>query len=60
MACAKDLEDIPKQFKDKMNFILVENLDEVFAVAFEKSERFLKRLNLKKTDKKTKPPTAAA
>jgi len=32
MACAKDLEDIPKQFKEKMSFILVENLDEVFAV----------------------------
>ena len=34
MANQKDLSDIPKEFKDKMNFILVENLDEVFAVVF--------------------------
>jgi len=60
LACAKDLEDIPTQFKEKMSFILVENLDEVFAVAFEKSERFLKRLGAKKSEKKSKADTAAA
>jgi ATP-dependent Lon protease len=60
MANAKDLEDIPNQFKEKMSFILVDNLDEVFAVAFEKSEAFMKNLSSKKGDKKTKPPTAAA
>jgi ATP-dependent Lon protease len=60
LACAKDLEDIPVQFKEKMSFILVENLDEVFAVAFEKSERFLKRLGAKKAEKKSKADTAAA
>jgi ATP-dependent Lon protease len=60
LACAKDLEDIPAQFKEKMKFILVENLDEVFAVAFEKSERFLKRLGAKKAEKKSKGDTAAA
>ena len=48
------------QFKEKMNFILVENLDEVFAVAFEKSERFAKRLGAKKAEKKSKGDTAAA
>ena len=51
---AKDLEDIPEQFKAKMNFILAENLDEVFAVAFEKSEKFMKKLGSKKIDKKNK------
>jgi len=60
LACAKDLEDIPTQFKEKMSFILVENLDEVFAVAFEKSERFVKRLGAKKAEKKAKADTAAA
>jgi ATP-dependent Lon protease len=60
MACAKDLEDIPTQFKEKMSFILVENLDEVFAVAFEKSEHFTKRLGVKRAEKKTKTPSAAA
>jgi len=59
LACAKDLEDIPVQFK-KMKFILVENLDEVFAVAFEKSERFVKRLGAKRAEKKSKADTAAA
>jgi len=61
MANGKDLEDIPQIFKDKMNFILAENLDEVFAVAFEKSERFSKRSGANKKDpKKAKPNTAAA
>ena len=61
LANAKDLEDIPTQFKDKMKFILAENVDEVFAVAFEKSERFAKRLSMRKAnDKKVKTPTAAA
>ncbi len=60
LACAKDLEDIPTQFKEKMNFILAENLDEVFAVAFEKSERFTKRLVTKKAEKRSKSDTAAA
>jgi ATP-dependent Lon protease len=35
----KDISDIPKEFKNKMNFILAENLDEVFAVAFDKTAR---------------------
>lgn len=61
MACAKDLEDIPAVFKEKINFILAENLDEVFAVAFEKSERFnTKNVNAKKEAKKQKSNSAAA
>ena len=61
MANAKDLEDIPQQFKEKINFILAENLDEVFAVAFEKSEKFANRKTVaKKQDKKTKVPATAA
>lgn len=60
-ANAKDLDDIPQVFKEKINFILAENLDEVFAVAFEKSERFTnKKTASKKQDKKNKAPTAAA
>lgn len=61
LACAKDLEDIPKFFKEKMNFILVENLDEVFAVAFEKSEKFApKKTVAAKNTRKAKPTSAAA
>lgn len=60
MACAKDLEDIPQVFKDKINFILVENLDEVFAVAFEKPEHFaLHKPNAKRTPKKQTADPAA-
>jgi ATP-dependent Lon protease len=43
LANEKDLSDIPAEFKDKMNFICVENLDEVFAVAFDKSEKAAKK-----------------
>lgn len=61
LANAKDLEDIPPVFKEKINFILAENLDEVFAVAFEKSEKFTnKKTGSKKQDKKTKSTSAAA
>ncbi|AZZ38207.1 endopeptidase La [Bdellovibrio sp. qaytius] len=61
MANGKDLEDIPQVFKEKMNFILAENLDEVFAVAFEKSERFSKtKTGANKSPKKGKTPSAAA
>ncbi|RYZ85921.1 MAG: endopeptidase La, partial [Proteobacteria bacterium] len=57
----KDLADIPKQFKDKMNFILAETLDEVFAVAFDKSAAATKKATAgKKEAKKSKSTTAAA
>lgn len=51
LANQKDLADIPKVFKDKMNFILVENLDEVFAVVFDRNAKGLKK-KTDKTDKK--------
>ncbi|WP_415063632.1 endopeptidase La [Bdellovibrio sp.] len=55
LACQKDLADIPKIFKDKINFILAENLDEVFAVAFDKSAKAQeKKPTLKKDPKKSK------
>jgi ATP-dependent Lon protease len=60
MANAKDLEDIPQVFKDKMNFILAENLDEVFAVAFDKSEHFVKKSAEKKEARKAATKSAAA
>ncbi|WP_413583009.1 endopeptidase La [Bdellovibrio sp. HCB288] len=55
MACKKDLADIPKVFKDKINFIFAENLDEVFAVAFDKNAATdHKKTGVKKEAKKTK------
>ena len=43
IANQKDLADIPAEFKDKMTFIPVENLDEVFAVAFDKAAKGFKK-----------------
>ncbi len=61
IANQKDLSDIPQVFKDKMNFILAENLDEVFAVAFDKnSKSTLKKQTPKKESKKSKTSSAAA
>ncbi|MGE3758872.1 MAG: endopeptidase La, partial [Pseudobdellovibrionaceae bacterium] len=62
LANKKDLADIPKEFKDKMNFICAENLDEVFSVVFDK--QFEKGKLLKRSPrsggKKGKGATAAA
>jgi ATP-dependent Lon protease len=60
LANEKDLSDIPKEFKDKMNFILVENLDEVFAVAFDKEGKGQKKPNAPKTARKGKGAAASA
>ncbi|KHD87290.1 MAG: peptidase [Bdellovibrio sp. ArHS] len=55
MACKKDIADIPKVFKDKINFIFAENLDEVFAVAFDKEAKSQdKKAPTKKEPKKSK------
>jgi ATP-dependent Lon protease len=59
IANQKDLLDIPKEFKDRMNFILVENLDEVFAVAFDRTAKGSKRPT-GRLGKKPKAPTAAS
>lgn len=58
MANQKDLSDIPKEFKDKMNFICVENLDEVFAVVFDKSGKSAKK-GSPKSGKRPKSVAAA-
>lgn len=59
-ACMKDLSDIPKEFKDKMNFIAVENVDEVFAVAFDKSGKGNKKATGGKSGRKNKTAAAAS
>lgn len=57
----KDLADIPKEFKDRMNFILAENLDEVFAVAFDKEGKLGKtKQAVGKPGKKSRGAAAAA
>ncbi len=52
----KDILDIPKVFKDKINFILADNLDEVFAVVFDRNAKALggKKTPPKKDPKKSK------
>ncbi len=60
LANQKDLQDIPKVFKDKMNYIVVENLDEVFAVAFDRGDKQGRKPARGKDQKKTKSPSAAA
>lgn len=60
MANQKDLADIPKVFKDKMNFILVENLDEVFAVVFDRNAKPAKKKTADKLGKKPKSQAIAA
>ena len=56
MACKKDLSDIPKVFRDNINFIFAENLDEVFAVAFDRdaATNTAKKTAPKKDQKKSK------
>ncbi|MNL19343.1 Lon protease 1 [compost metagenome] len=59
-ANAKDITDIPKVFKDKINFILADNLDEVFAVVFDKAAKGqAKKTPSKKDHKKPKGSLAA-
>lgn len=59
LSCQKDLADIPKVFKDKINFILADNLDEVFAVAFDRSEKAQERKPAVKKDQKKSKGLAA-
>ena len=61
LANQKDLSEIPQEFKEKMNFILVENLDEVFAVAYDKSGKSSgKKPQTPKAGKKPKGSAAAS
>ena len=58
----KDLSDIPDEFKNKMKFIFVENLDEVFALALDKSwSKRTKTITTSGSEgRSTKDPAAAA
>jgi ATP-dependent Lon protease len=57
----KDLSDIPAEFRAKLNFVLAENLDEVFAVAFDKKPIGIKKPAASvKSGKKPKNPAAAS
>jgi len=58
LANQKDISDIPEEFKKKLSFIFVENLDEVFAMAFDK--KAAKQKPNQKHIKKPKAPAAAA
>lgn len=58
LANQKDLADIPEEFKKKLSFVFVENLDEVFAMAFDKKAAVVKAKD--KPVKKPKAPAAAA
>jgi ATP-dependent Lon protease len=59
LANKKDLADIPDQFKEKLKFIFVENVDEVLAMAFDKKAERKSSLG-PKLSKKNKLPRAAA
>jgi ATP-dependent Lon protease len=54
VANRKDVSDIPEEFKAKMNFIYVENLDEVFALALDKKAPVRKKISGAKNVKKEK------
>ena len=60
LACKKDISDIPEIFTEKMNFMFVENVDEVFTLAFDKKGRKKKRGSTPKSGKKSKTPRAAS
>jgi ATP-dependent Lon protease len=59
LANQKDLSDIPEHFKEKLKFIFVENIDEVMAVAFDRSG-VKKQTVGPKINKKSKVPKAAS
>ncbi len=60
VANQKDVAEIPKAFKDKLNFIFVENLDEVFALAFDKKAVKKKHQATRPAAKKKLPAASAA
>lgn len=59
LANQKDVAEIPKDFKEKMSFIFVENLDEVFALAFDR-KNLKKKPQGQKAPRKNKIPAASA
>lgn len=58
IANKRDLSDIPEDFKAKINFVLVENLDEVLAIVMDKKS--IKSKKGPKSGKKGKEPAAAS
>lgn len=58
MANKKDVADIPVELKEKMNFIYVENLDEVIALAFDRP--LIKKLPRRKNTKNRKAKSSTA
>jgi ATP-dependent Lon protease len=60
LANQKDLADIPDQFKEKLKFTFVENIDEVMAVVFDRSGAGKKTAIGAKLGKKPNIPRAAA
>ncbi|MDZ4662572.1 MAG: endopeptidase La [Pseudomonadota bacterium] len=60
IANKRDLSDIPKELKDKINFVLVENLDEVLAIALDSKKSFKHKKGGPKSGKKGKEPAAAS
>lgn len=58
IANKKDILDIPPEFKKNLNFIFVENIDEVLAVVFDKKAK--KKTTGSKGGRKKKNPAAAA
>lgn len=58
LANQKDLAEIPEEFKKKLTFLFVENLDEVFALAFDR--KAAKAKAKEKQTKKSKTASAAA
>ena len=61
LANQKDVSEIPDEFKKKLSFLFVENLDEVFALAFDKGAAKASKRSIKeKAPKKVKPATVSA
>jgi ATP-dependent Lon protease len=60
MANKKDVTDIPEEFKSKMDFVFVENLDEVLALALDNKVAKQKISTTPKSGKKSKLPSAAS
>lgn len=58
MANQKDIQDVPDEFREKIKFMFVENLDEVLALAFDKKSS--KSNRGAKVGKKDKLPRAAS
>jgi ATP-dependent Lon protease len=60
VANRKDLQDIPEDFKKKLNFVFVETLDDVLAIAFDRKAMAKNRVTKEKVVGKQKPAASAA